>query len=239
MRLPVSTVFAGVLILASARVSAQTPARSDVSEITTSGRGEIHVAPDRATVLITIETHASSAAAASSANSEVTNSTIKAVRAAAAAQDTVTTESYMVMPDYKNNKPSGFQARNTVRVRLQDITRVGPVVDAALAAGATQVPQVQFTSSASLSARRQAIRLAVAEARMDAEALADAAGGSVGKLLSVTTGGNFGISSARLESVVVTGLAASTGGYTPPPMIPNDVVVPAIVNARWEFLPRR
>jgi uncharacterized protein YggE len=239
MRLSVSSAFAGVLLLAAARVDAQTPSRSDVSEIATSGRGEIHVAPDRATVLITIETHASAAAAASSANSEITMSTIKAVKAAATAQDTVTTESYMVMPDYQKNKPSGFQTRNTVRVRLHDVSYVGAVVDAALAAGATQIPQVQFTSSASLVARRQAIRLAVAEARMDAEALADAAGGSVGKLLSVTTGGNFGVAGARLESVVVTGMATSTGGYVPPPIIPNDVVVSATVNARWEFLPRR
>jgi uncharacterized protein YggE len=97
---------------------------------------------------------------------------------------------------------------------------------------------VQFSSSAAVTARRQAIKLAVAEARMDAEALAEAAGGSVGKLLSVTTGGNFGISSARLESVVVTSLSGS-GGVASPPMLPNDVVVPAIVNARWEFIPKR
>jgi uncharacterized protein YggE len=239
MRLSVSSGFAVVLLLCAASAAAQTPTRSDIPEINTTGRGEIRVAPDRATVLITVETHASSAAAASSANSEITNSTLKAVKAATTAQDTVTTESYMVVPDYQKNKPSGFQTRNTVRVRLHDVTRVGAVVDAALAAGATQIPQVQFSSSATIPARRQAIRLAVAEARADAEALADAAGGSVGKLLSVTTGGNFGVASARLENVVVTGLAAGSAGYVPPPMIPNDVVVQTTVSTRWEFIPRK
>ena len=76
MRLSVSTVVTGLMILTASAAGAQTPVRADISEINTSGRGEIRIAPDRATVLVTIETHASSAAAASSANSELTNSTI-------------------------------------------------------------------------------------------------------------------------------------------------------------------
>ncbi len=239
MRLSVSSAFAGFVLLATAQLSAQTPAPSAVSEISSNGRGEIRVAPDRAMVLITVETHVSSAAAASSANSEITNSTIKAVKAAAAPQDTVTTESYMVMPDYQKGKPSGFQARNTVRVKLHDINRVGAVIDAALAAGATQVPQVQFSSSAAQTARRQAIKLAVGEARLDAESLAEAAGGTVGRLLSVSSGGSVGIAAGRVENVVVTGMLSSGPSYVPPPMIPNDVVVSAIANTKWEFVPRR
>lgn len=239
MRLSVSSAFAVVGLMAAAQLGAQSPAPSGVSEITTSGRGEIRVAPDRATVLITVETHASTAAAASSANSEITMSTIKAVKSAATPQDTVTTESYMVMPDYQKGKPSGFQARNTIRVQLHEIARVGGVIDAALAAGATQVPQVQFTSSAAMTARRQAIKLAVGEARLDAEALAEAAGGAVGRLLSINSAGSSGIAGGRLESVVVTGLASSGGAYAPPPIIPNDVVISAFANAKWEFVPRR
>lgn len=239
MRLSVCSVSAGFALIAAAQMGAQTPAPSNVSEISTSGRGEIRVAPDRATVLITVETHASSAGAASSSNSEITNSTIKAVRAAAAPQDTVTTESYMVAPDYQKGKPSGFQSRNTIRLKLHDISRVGAVIDAALAAGATQIPQVQFSSSAVLTARRQAIKIALNEARLDAEALAEAAGGTVGRLLSLSSGGSSGVAYGRVDNVVVTGMAAREAGYVPPPMIPNDVVVSAIVNTKWEFVPRR
>lgn len=240
MRLSVSSVFAGIALLAASQANAQAMPRVDaVSEIVTSGRGEIHLSPDRATVLISVETHASSAAAASSANSEITGSTIKAVKAATTPQDTVTTQSYSVMPDYQKGKPSGFGARNTVRVELHDIARLGGVIDAALAAGATQVSQIQFASSSAMAARRQAIKLAVSEARLDAEALADAAGGSVGKLLSVSSAGSSGIAGGRLESVVLTGLARTTADYAPPPIIPNDVIVSAYANARWEFVPRK
>jgi uncharacterized protein YggE len=235
-----SSLAGGLVLCAAAQLSAQTITAASLSEINTTGRGEIHLAPDRATVLFTIETHASSAAGASSTNSEVTSATLKAVKAAAGAQDTVTTESYMVLPDYEKGKPRGFQARNTIRVKLQDILRVGAVVDAGLAAGATQVQQIQFTASTSLAVRRQAIKLAVSEARLDAEALAEAAGGTVGKLLSVSSAGSSGIAMARLDAAVITGLAASGGtAYTPPPVLPNDVVVSAMATTKWEFIPRR
>lgn len=149
MRLSVNSAFAGVALLFASQTYAQTGTRPDaVPELNAVGRGEIRVTPDRATVLISVETHASSAASASSANSEITGSTIKAVKAAASPQDQVTTQSYSVTPDYQKGKPSGFGARNTIRVELRDISRLGAVIDAALSSGATQVSQVQFSSSA-------------------------------------------------------------------------------------------
>jgi uncharacterized protein YggE len=239
MRLSVSSAFAGVVLLVASQADAQTGTRPDaVPEVNAVGRGEIRVTPDRATVLISIETHASSAASASSANSEITGSTIKAVKAATSPQDLVTTQSYSVTPDYQKGKPSGFGARNTIRVELRDIARLGPVIDAALSSGATQVSQVQFSSSAAADTRRKAMKLAVAEARLDAESLAEAAGGTVGRLLSISSSSAGGVSNSQFEQFVATGMVTASG-YSPPPMIPNDLSITAVASTRWEFVPRK
>lgn len=240
MRVSVGLLLAGTVVLSASQSHAQATARNDaVPEISTTGRGEIRIAPDRATVLISVETHASSAAAASSASSQITNATIKAVKAAMTPQDLVTTQSFSVTPDYQKGKPSGFGARNTIRVDLRDIVRLGPVIDASLTAGATQVSQVQFTSSVAAETRRKALKLAVAEARADAEALAEAAGGSVGKLLSVSAGPS-NVPMGRFDQVVVTSLASSMGGQlAPPPIFPDDLTVSTFASTRWEFIPRK
>jgi uncharacterized protein YggE len=82
------------------------------------------------------------------------------------------------------------------------------------------------------------LKNAAAEARRDAEVLADAAGGSLGRLLSMSSGNlNPGTSLRSLESVMVTGAGSSS--YTPTELRPGDLMVSAIASGRWEFLPRR
>lgn len=241
MRLHVSSAFAGILLIVASQATAQTGTRPDaLAELNAIGRGEIRVSPDRATVLISVETHASTAASASSANSELTGSTIKAVKAAATPQDQVTTQSYSVTPDYQKAKPSGFGARNTIRVEVRDISRLGAIIDAALTAGATQVSQIQFTSSASAEARRKAMKLAVTEARLDAEAMAEAAGGTVGRLLSLGSFSSGGVAQSRMNEMVMTAsLRAVAGDYAPPPIMPDELTISATATAKWEFVPRK
>lgn len=238
MRLLVGSLVVLATVTAASPLAAQTQSRPDaVPEISTNGRGEIRVSPDRATVLISVETHASSASDASSSNSKITNATIKSVKAAIGSGDAVTTQSFSVTPDYDKGKPRGFGARNTIRVELHDISRIGPVIDAALAAGATQVSQVQFTSSQTPDARRKAMKLAVNEARLDAEVLAEAAGGTLGRLLAIGSS-SFGGVAYRAESVI-TSLSTAGGYAAPPPIMPDELTIAAMAMTRWEFIPRK
>jgi uncharacterized protein YggE len=240
MRLHIITPFVLAGLLAASGANAQTGVRPDVvPELNAIGRGDVRVTPDRATVLISVETHASSAAAASSANSDITALTIKAVKANTTVQDLVTTQSYSVIPDYQKGKPSGFGARNTVRVEVRDISRLGKIIDAALTAGATQISQVQFSSSLTPDARRRAMKLAVAEARLDAEAMAEAAGGTVGRLLSLTSFSSGGVAQGRLNEMAMVSLRAASAEYTPPPMIPDELTITGSANVKWEFIPRK
>ena len=77
---------------------------------------------------------------------------------------------------------------------------------------------------------------AVGEARADADALARAAGGSLGRLIALNSGGvaqplrremDF-----SLQSVVVTGASAG-----PTNIVPGELTIAAMVFGRWEFIP--
>jgi len=63
-------------------------------------------------------------------------------------------------------------ARNQVTVRIDALAKVGEVISAVVATGATNVSNVRFDLKDRDSAEREALRLAVADARKRAEAAA-------------------------------------------------------------------
>jgi uncharacterized protein YggE len=80
--------------------------------------------------------------------------------------------------DHVDNKrvPRGYRASNTIEVRVDELPRIGAIIDAAVGAGATTVHNIRFDLKDRDSAEREALRLAVADARGRAEAAASGAG---------------------------------------------------------------
>ena len=219
-------------------------------EITAAGRGEITVTPDRAAILVSVESRAPAAATAASANASKMAAVFQALRAAGLAQADITTSGYNVGQDPRTMRmamPSGvppslavpveFLARNTVRAIVRRLDDTGKVIDAALAAGATSIASVQFSSANTDEARRNALGIAVAQAQRDAEALARAAGGTLGKLLSMSSSGPGG-PMMPYSGDTYSSYAAELGGSAYSTMInPRDMSVFVSVFGRWEFVP--
>jgi uncharacterized protein len=94
--------------------------------------------------------------------------------------DAIRTAGYDLQPqfDYVNGKQSlrDYLARNTIEVRVDDIARAGDILDAAVGSGATSVSGVRFDLKDRSTAERQALRLAVSDARGRADAAAAGAG---------------------------------------------------------------
>lgn len=217
------------------------------AEITATGRGEVSVTPDRATVMVSVETRAASAAAAAAENSAKMATVQQSLRRAGLAPSDVMTFGYSVGQDPRTmmrvgpDAPRGpieFLARNTVRATIRRIDDVGKVIDAALAGGATSISSVQMTSPNTDDARRTALSQAAAQAQRDAETLARAAGGSLGRLLSMSSSpigpfGSFGGDSYAMGSDI-----ALAGMSMYPTMFnPRDVMVSVTAFGRWEFIP--
>lgn len=160
-------------------VSAQTvPPETPV--VVTSGEGEVKRAPDRAWVTIRAESRARDPKEAQRLNSDAMNAVMAKLKGMALGDEAIRTTSYELQPefDYANGRQTlrGYVARNTVEVRLDEISRVGDVLGAAVGSGATSVGGLRFDLKDREGAEREALRLAVRDARGRADAAAAGAG---------------------------------------------------------------
>jgi uncharacterized protein YggE len=155
--------------------------------ITVSGNGSVVAVPTTAVLSLGVDVRAATAKAALAANAREMREVIAAVKAAGGRQ--VGTQSVSLSQVLgQNNEPSGFAASNVVSA-VVDLDRAGAVIDAAVAAGANQVNGPALSVADQGKLYRQALKAAMADARLSAEALAAAAGRSLGKVTSVVESG--------------------------------------------------
>ncbi len=207
-------------------------------QIMTTGEGEAHVVPDRATIYIGVQSRAATAAAAAADNARKQRAVIDTIKALGLAADQLSTMNYQVTPEMQYDRPggvprvTGYIVTNTVRVEVRRIEDVGRVVDVSLAKGANQMNGLQFWSAKSEEARRSALAEAVAKARADAETIARAAGGTLGNVIEIVTSGGY--MPRQLEGRVMSAMAP--GEVAPTPIEPGQQTVRASVTARWMFV---
>ncbi|MEP7347764.1 MAG: SIMPL domain-containing protein, partial [Gemmatimonadaceae bacterium] len=201
-------------------------------QILVSASGEVHVQPDRATIMFSVETRAQTAALAASENAKRQKSVTEALRRKIGSQDQLTTAGYSVSTDDRydsgQRKVVGYVARNSVVLETRSIGEVGAFIDAALSNGSNVISGLRFWSSAIDAARRDALTAAVAKARADAEAMARAAGGSLGTLLE--------IQSLSLGGPIVMEAMAMRSAAPETPITPSEQSVTANITARWIFV---
>ena len=175
-------------------VSADTtaPVQSQAT-FTVSGTGSASIAPDEAHVQLGVSAQAATAQQAMANDSTAMQSVVAALEGQGVATADIQTSGLSLGPNYAPGQPDktpqiqGFQASNNVDVTVRDLTKVGALIDAALAAGANQVGGVSFAASQPQSAYAAAYKAAMADAQAAAQALAQAAGLTLGSVRSVTT----------------------------------------------------
>lgn len=229
-----------LMLFASSKLAAQEGflSRPPVPQIITSAQGEVRVSPDRATIMIGVQTRAATAADAAAQNSRKQRAIIEAIRARGIAPEQIGTSSFNVIPETRYDregqaepKTTSYLVSNVVSVDVRRIDLVGPVIDAALAAGANEINSLTFGVTAVDSLRRVALAAAVAKARADADAMARAAGGSLGNLLELTAADVYMPPSPRPMMAM-----AKAVGQESVPVEPGEETVRASVTARWQFV---
>jgi uncharacterized protein YggE len=189
-------------------------------------------------VSITVTTRAPTAAQAAADNATRLESTLKALRALGLSAGELVTAGYSVAQNYEFTReaprtPAGFIARNTIRAEVRKLDDLGKVIDAALGGGATEISGVQFLATNTQEARRSALADAVRQARADAEAIARAAGGSLGRLISLNSGG---AGMMRQEAFLEYQDTIAARAVPPTSITPRDLTIAAQVVGRWEFI---
>jgi uncharacterized protein YggE len=139
--------------------------------------------PDTALFTFGLETDGATAKSALAENSARMRRVITALLRAGVAKDDIQTQDVSVYPRRNdNNDVVGFSANGSVAATVRRrIAKAGAVVDAAVAAGASETSGPQFSRSGT-DLTQQALREAFANARTKAETLAREAGASLGEV---------------------------------------------------------
>lgn len=208
--------------------SAQAPAAPSPPSIVTRGHALVTARPDRAYVTIAAESRSKVSAEAQKQNAAAMTAVLQRIKQADVANDAIRTIGYELHPefDYANGRQTfrNYLARNTVEVRLDDIDRVGAVIDAAASGGATTITGIRFDVRNRAELEREALRQAVANARARADAAAAGAGVAVDRILRVEEEG------APIEPPrPMQRMAAAVAGNVETPVEPSTIEIEARV----------
>ncbi len=234
---------AALLGMAVSRTTeAQQPSGASMvpAQIVVSGTGETRVTPDRAIISIGVYSRATTAATAARENARKQQAIIDTLRALGIPRDQISTTQFNVSPEMRHipasgrNEITGYAVNNVVRVEVRQLEQVATVIDASLAKGANQINSLDFVVFNADEPRRRALTQAIERARMDAEAMARAAGGSLGVLLELSTGYSP-VPVMRRELAMATAGRAQADFATP--IEPGEETIRAVVTARWQFVP--
>jgi uncharacterized protein YggE len=226
--------------LLSAPLAAQTAAAPTPPMIEVGGTGEAKVTPDRALIYLGVQTKGRTAALAGSENAKIAAAIFDAVRTAGIARDQMSTTNYSVNPSYRyypdGRKPelTGYDASNTVRVEVRNLELVGKVIDASLGAGANNIGGITFYASQLDATKREALGNATTDARLSAEIMAKAAGGTLGALIAITS---QSADVPRPMPMLAMSMRAKSADEPTPIAAPTEQTVTATVVGRWQFIP--
>lgn len=216
--------------------------RPDPPTLTVTGQAEVSARPDQATVRLGAVAQAEQAGAAQQQVNRIMEAAIEKIKALGIADAAISTAGLSLQPVYNQPPPRpandqpfepqivAYRASNTVQVRIDDLSKVGPIIDAGVGAGANQLEGLTFELKDDTEAKSRALRQAVASARAKATAIAEAMDIRLGPVHNVTEVSNtfmprmeYGVAMARMAADVST------------PVQPGQVQINATITVQYRI----
>jgi uncharacterized protein YggE len=225
-----SLAITALTFLISAGASAQTPPpANDGPVVVTMGEGTVKRAPDRAWVTIAAESRAKTPGEVQKMNADAMSAVMQKLKGVGLPPEAIRTAAYELRPefDYVNNRQTlrGYVARNAVEVRVDDLPKLGEVLDVAVGAGATSVSGIRFDLKDRSSAEQMALQRAVADARAQADTAAQAAGMKVERVVRIEVHRDTSMPPPRPMMTMRAEMAMNAE----PPMAPGELEIKATV----------
>jgi uncharacterized protein YggE len=230
------TIGAVLLLCAPLLASAQPgAAREAPGNINAVGRATVRATPDRATLLLVVQSNASTPSDAAEAVMRIERAIIDTLTRLGVPRTFVTATSYGVGPARMQPGMSGtsvgalYSGRSVITLRITQLDRMPTLTSAALARGAALVGQPRFESSAEDSLRAVAFREAIADAEKQAKLLAEGMHGRLGRLRDLNADEPMRYDQSQ-QSYLPT--EAPYDNVRPMP----EVTITVMVRGRWELI---
>jgi uncharacterized protein YggE len=170
--------------------SAATDTASNLKTLSVSGTGVIKVKANQATVSLGVYTEGKEASTAIDENAAKMTAVITALKQLGFKDEDMQTTSYSVYPNYnwEIRMVVGYQVTNMIQIKIKDLTKVGPAIDAASSAGANKVDSISFgiTEETASAMKLQAYQAAIADAKSKSDVITSGLGIKVAGVQSVT-----------------------------------------------------
>ena len=166
--------------------------------VTVTGEATVEATPDMATISLGVTTEGQTAAEAMAANSKALQAVIERLKTAGIEDRDLQTSNLSLNPNWvgydsgSTPKIAGYVASNMLNVRVRALDALGSVLDASIADGANTLNGISFELAQPRPAQDEARKAAVADARARATLLVEAAGGTLGKIVSITENSGYG-----------------------------------------------
>ncbi len=204
-----AVVFALVVVSVSAWIYAGSYAKqidpASLRTFSVSGDGKVVTVPDVATFTFSVITEGGkNLGDLQKQNVEKVNKAIAFVKDNGVEEKDIKTEQYNVEPRYQYSNCGvyggtvcpppqivGYTVRQSVLVKVRDFAKAGDIISGVVNEGANSVSQLQFTIDDPTKVLADARAQAIEKAKEKAEQIAEAAGFSVGRLISIDEGGYY------------------------------------------------
>jgi uncharacterized protein len=229
-----ATVLASGLAMTASAQSSPTIA-NDGTLLSVSAEAKVTRTPDIATLSTGVVTQAAEANAALRQNTEQMTKVVAAIKAAGIAERDVQTSGISINPQYRyaENQPptiTGYQASNTLNVKVRDIAKLGKVLDTLVSVGANQVNGPSFEIDNPDEAYDEARVAAIKKAQSRAELYAKTLGLRVRRVVSINEGGGNAPPSPMPVMMRMQAMDASE-----PPVSPGESALSTTINVVFEL----
>jgi len=237
----IGALFATTAMAAHAQTPPPVPAAEAMFQATTlnlSAYGEVRTAPDMATISLGVMTEAKTAVEAMRQNATRMTEVVASLRRSGVAEKDIQTSNLNLSAQYhyEENKPpqlTGYQASNTVTIRVLDLNKIGAALDAVVSVGANQINGISFglkdPQAAENAARQKAVQALTAKASL----YAGATGHRVGRLVTLSEGGGYSVPPPMPMAMMARGGFAKDEASTP--VSGGEIVVRIDINGLYEL----
>lgn len=201
--------------------------------------GKYETAPDTALIQFNISAQADNAKGAYDQAAKQAEATRQILRANGIEPKTAEIGFFSVSPQFNYKDPkhkvTGYQVNTSVRIKLKDFSKIGPVTEQLADASVSDSQSLSYTLDSTDEAKSKAVADAYRRARGSAQALAVASGRTLGELsyASVDTFENVRVIAPMQRHAGAMAMAAQSAPTEE--FSPQDVTVTAHINAMFEL----
>lgn len=207
------------LVLFAGAASAQMPGMGPMPRtISVSGSGTVDATPDIAHLTLAVQRRDTNMQVARDATIKVSKAFLALCTKLGIKENKIRTSGLTIQPEYrwdeKQNQQvfTGYFVQRQLQVEINDLDKLGDVIEGAIDAGVNEVSPPQLDSSKAKDLNRDALAAATADAKANAERIATTLGVKLGPVRMVVAGGSSPPPMPMMEKrVFATAMADSSG----------------------------